>query len=199
VGVYAQTAISPSDRWELRAGARFDNHNAPFAGNKHQVSPRVKLSFFPDPANTVYLYYARLFLPTNVEDLRAITSVADSRCCDRPHPAGARSLLRGRLRAPVPAGRGGRAVRLLQEELPRASMTHPCQARRSSRQSTSTRFALPGSRACSRFGRPGRFPLTPMWRSTTPTGTGRSPAAFSRLRRDDPSRPGPRSAPVGGR
>ena len=76
VGVYAQTAIAPSDRWELRAGARFDNHNAPFAGNQNQVSPRVKLSFFPDPANTFWVYYARLFLPTNVEDLRAITSTA---------------------------------------------------------------------------------------------------------------------------
>ncbi len=76
VGVYAQTAIAPSDRWELRAGARFDNHNAPFAGNQHQVSPRVKLSFLPDPANTFWVYYARLFLPTNVEDLRAITSTS---------------------------------------------------------------------------------------------------------------------------
>jgi len=78
VGVYAQTAIAPSDHIELRAGARFDNHNAPFAGNQHQLSPRIKLSFFPNPANTFYLYYGRLFLPTNVEDLRAITSVADS-------------------------------------------------------------------------------------------------------------------------
>ena len=76
VGVYVQTAISPSDRWELRTGVRFDNHNAPFAGNQHEVSPRVKLSFFPDPANTFYIYYGRLFLPTNVEDLRAVTSVA---------------------------------------------------------------------------------------------------------------------------
>ena len=78
VGVYAQTAIAPTDHVELRAGVRFDNHNAPFAGNQHQLSPRIKLSVFPDPANTVYLYYGRLFLPTNVEDLRAITSVADS-------------------------------------------------------------------------------------------------------------------------
>ena len=76
VGVYAQTAIAPSDRWELRTGVRFDNHNAPFAGNQNQLSPRVKLSFLPDPANTFWVYYARLFLPTNVEDLRAITSVA---------------------------------------------------------------------------------------------------------------------------
>ena len=76
VGLYAQTAIAPSDKWELRTGVRFDNHNAPFAGNQHQVSPRVKLSFFPDPANTFWVYYGRLFLPTNVEDLRAITSDA---------------------------------------------------------------------------------------------------------------------------
>src|SRR5690242_1016085 len=76
VGVYAQTAIAPSDHWELRTGVRFDNHNAPFAGNQNQVSPRVKLSIFPDPANTFWVYYARLFLPTNVEDLRAITSTA---------------------------------------------------------------------------------------------------------------------------
>jgi len=76
VGVYAQTAIAPSDHWEVRTGVRFDNHNAPFAGNRNQVSPRVKLSFFPDPANTFWVYYARLFLPTNVEDLRAITSTA---------------------------------------------------------------------------------------------------------------------------
>jgi hypothetical protein len=76
VGVYAQTVISPTDRWELRAGARFDNHHAPFAGNQHQLSPRLKLSFFPDLANSFWVYYGRLFLPTNVEDLRAITSVA---------------------------------------------------------------------------------------------------------------------------
>ena len=76
VGVYAQAAIAPSDHWEIRTGLRFDNHNAPFAGNQHQVSPRVKLSLFPDPANTFWVYYGRLFLPTNVEDLRAITSDA---------------------------------------------------------------------------------------------------------------------------
>ena len=75
-GVYGETAISPSDKWELRTGVRFDNHNAPYAETQHQVSPRVKLSLFPDPANTIYGYYGRLFMPTNVEDLRAITSDA---------------------------------------------------------------------------------------------------------------------------
>jgi outer membrane cobalamin receptor len=74
--VYAQTAIAPWEQWELRTGIRYDNHEAPFAGSQHQVSPRVKLSFFPDPQTTLWAYYGRLFVPTNVEDLRAITSVA---------------------------------------------------------------------------------------------------------------------------
>lgn len=84
VGVYAQTAVAPSDHWELRVGARFDNHNAPFAGNRNQLSPRAKFSFFPDPANTFWVYYGRLFLPTNVEDLRAITSTAQGGVAAEP-------------------------------------------------------------------------------------------------------------------
>ncbi len=84
VGMYAQTAVAPSDHWELRMGLRFDNHNAPFAGNRNQLSPRVKLSFFPDPANTFWVYYGRLFLPTNVEDLRAITSTAQGGVAAEP-------------------------------------------------------------------------------------------------------------------
>ena len=84
VGIYAQTAIAPSDRWELRTGVRFDNHNAPFAGNRGQISPRVKLSFFPDPGNTLWVYYGRLFIPTNVEDLRAITSSAQGGVATAP-------------------------------------------------------------------------------------------------------------------
>jgi hypothetical protein len=76
VGVYAQTAYSPIEQFEIRTGVRYDAHNAPFAGTASQVSPRIRLNFFPNPENTFYLYYGRLFVPTNVEDLRAITSVA---------------------------------------------------------------------------------------------------------------------------
>jgi hypothetical protein len=75
-GGYAQTAYSPVERFEIRAGVRYDAHNAPFAGTQTQLSPRLRLNFFPSPANTFYLYYGRLFVPTNVEDLRAITSDA---------------------------------------------------------------------------------------------------------------------------
>ncbi|HXW97176.1 MAG TPA: TonB-dependent receptor [Gemmatimonadales bacterium] len=84
VGVYAQTALGLSEKWELRTGIRFDNHDAPFAGNQHQWSPRVRLSFFPDPSNTFWAYYGRLFIPTNVEDLRAITSVAQAGVAAEP-------------------------------------------------------------------------------------------------------------------
>ncbi|HEY7894206.1 MAG TPA: TonB-dependent receptor [Gemmatimonadaceae bacterium] len=78
IGVYAQTAIAPVEWFELRTGVRYDSHVAPFAGDQHQLSPRVRLNFYPDPANTIYLYYGRLFVPTNIEDLRAITSAGDS-------------------------------------------------------------------------------------------------------------------------
>jgi hypothetical protein len=84
VGGYVQTAIAPSDRWEVRAGVRYDRHRAPFAGDQHQLSPRIKLSFFPDPASTFWVYYGRLFVPTNVEDLRAITSDAQGGVAAEP-------------------------------------------------------------------------------------------------------------------
>jgi len=75
-GVYTQTAYSPIEQFELRTGVRYDAHNAPFAGTQTQVSPRIRLNFFPSPSTTLYAYYGRQFVPTNVEDLRAITSVA---------------------------------------------------------------------------------------------------------------------------
>ncbi len=82
--VYAQTTLAPYEWLELRTGARFDAHAAPFAATKQQLSPRIKLTIFPDPGNTLYFYYGRLFIPTNVEDLRAITSVADSGVATSP-------------------------------------------------------------------------------------------------------------------
>ena len=78
VGAYAQAVYLPIEQIEVRSGVRYDTHEAPFAGTAHQVSPRVKLSYLPTPATTAWVYYGRLFVPTNIEDLRAITSVADS-------------------------------------------------------------------------------------------------------------------------
>ncbi len=84
VGAYAQAVLGLSERFEIRTGIRFDDHEAPFAGNQHQWSPRIRLNFYPDPSNTFWAYYGRLFIPTNVEDLRAITSVAQAGVAAQP-------------------------------------------------------------------------------------------------------------------
>jgi outer membrane receptor for ferrienterochelin and colicin len=76
VGLYTQVAWSPVEKLELRTGVRFDAHSAPFAGTQRQVSPRVRLNFFPGAATTLYAYYGRLFVPTNVEEVRTITTAA---------------------------------------------------------------------------------------------------------------------------
>jgi hypothetical protein len=78
VGVYAETQWSPVEEWEIRTGARYDAHTAPFAGTQSQLSPRFRLSYFPSTSTTMFVYYGRMFIPTNIEDLRSITSVADS-------------------------------------------------------------------------------------------------------------------------
>jgi outer membrane cobalamin receptor len=77
VGGYLQGVFTPIEWFELRAGARYDSHSAPFTTLQTQFSPRVKLSFFPNLSNTFYVYYGRQFIPTNIEDLRAITTVSN--------------------------------------------------------------------------------------------------------------------------
>jgi hypothetical protein len=83
-GAYVEGAFSPSEALEIRPGVRFDAHNAPFAGTQTQVSPRIRLNFYPAPGTTLYAYYGRLFMPTNVEDLRAITSSAQAGAATTP-------------------------------------------------------------------------------------------------------------------
>ena len=88
LGVYVETQIAPSDQWQLRAGVRYDSHYYPLSATAHatadQVSPRVRLSFFPDPATTLWVYYGRQFIPTNIEDLRAITSASQGGVVSAP-------------------------------------------------------------------------------------------------------------------
>lgn len=78
--VYLQSVLQPSERIEFRIGARYDRHGYPLSATNDtvasQVSPRFRVNFYPDGSNTVMLYYGRLFVPTNTEDLRAITSAA---------------------------------------------------------------------------------------------------------------------------
>ncbi|MDB4908235.1 MAG: hypothetical protein JWO05_3019 [Gemmatimonadetes bacterium] len=76
LGGYTQVAFSPVERVEVRTGVRFDAHTAPFAGRRTQWSPRIRLNLFPGASTTIYGYYGRQFVPTNVEELRTITNVA---------------------------------------------------------------------------------------------------------------------------
>ena len=82
--VYAQAALALGEQWEIRPGVRYDSHVAPFAGNRDQVSPRIRVNFYPDPANTLYAYFGRLFVPTNIEDLRSITYSAQQNQATTP-------------------------------------------------------------------------------------------------------------------
>ena len=182
IGVYAQTAIAPVEWFELRTGVRYDSHVAPFAGDQHQLSPRVRLNFYPDPANTIYLYYGRLFVPTNIEDLRAITSAETPASSPRrPCPSGTTSTSSG-------TSIDSRSVsspscRLITRRAVPALMTTPCPDRRSRRRSTFSRCGSPASRRRWKSGLTGRCPGTSTSRSTTRTGSAPSPAAFSLRRR----------------
>ncbi|HXY31589.1 MAG TPA: TonB-dependent receptor [Gemmatimonadaceae bacterium] len=84
LGVYAQSLVLPSDRWELRLGARLDHHWAPLAGDQHQLSPRVRLAYFPDAVTSVWLYYGRLFIPSNVEDFHILAAAAQAGAAGLP-------------------------------------------------------------------------------------------------------------------
>ena len=77
-GVYAQTAWSPVEWFQLRTGVRYDAHTAPYAGTQTQFSPRIRFNFFPNPETSLWLYYGRQFMPTNIEDLRAITTISQA-------------------------------------------------------------------------------------------------------------------------
>ncbi len=75
-GAYAQAVVTLAPAWELRPGVRVDAHVAPLAGTQHQVSPRLRLNWRPGPATTLWAYYGRLFIPSNVEDFHALAGGA---------------------------------------------------------------------------------------------------------------------------
>jgi len=74
LGAYAEASWRPSPLWELRPGLRYDVHSAPLAGDATQLSPRFRLSLFPSPQASVWLYYGRLFVPSPVEDFHVLAS-----------------------------------------------------------------------------------------------------------------------------
>jgi hypothetical protein len=71
-GVFAETNWEPLEWTSFDLGVRYDQHIAPDVPLQHQVSPRIRWNFLIDANNSAYLYYGRLFMPTNIEGLRSI-------------------------------------------------------------------------------------------------------------------------------
>jgi hypothetical protein len=71
-GVFGQTQWHPLEWTSFEIGIRYDQHIAPDASMQSQVSPRIRWNFLIDEDNSAYLYYGKLFMPTNIEGLRSI-------------------------------------------------------------------------------------------------------------------------------
>jgi outer membrane receptor protein involved in Fe transport len=72
LGAFAETDWHPLEWTSFELGIRYDQHIAPDVPLQRQVSPRIRWNFFIDESNSAYLYYGRLFMPTNTEGLRSI-------------------------------------------------------------------------------------------------------------------------------
>lgn len=73
-GVFAQTELHPLEWMRFDLGIRYDQHIAPDLPLQEHWSPRVKWTFLIDPFTSAYLYYGKVFMPTNIEGLRSITA-----------------------------------------------------------------------------------------------------------------------------
>ena len=71
-GIFGQTQWHPLEWTSFEVGVRYDQHIAPDMPLQSQVSPRIRWNFLIDDNNSAYLYYGKLFMPTNVEGLRSI-------------------------------------------------------------------------------------------------------------------------------
>lgn len=71
-GVFGETHWHPLEWTSFEVGIRYDQHIAPDIPLQSQVEPRIRWNFLIDDDNSAYLYYGKLFMPTNVEGLRSI-------------------------------------------------------------------------------------------------------------------------------
>ena len=73
-GAFAQIEVHPLEWMRLDLGMRYDQHIAPDLPLQEHWSPRAKWTFLIDPFTSAYLYYGKVFMPTNIEGLRSIAA-----------------------------------------------------------------------------------------------------------------------------
>ncbi len=71
-GAFAESDWRVLDWTSLEMGVRYDQHIAPDVALQRQVNPRLRWNFLIDENNSAYIYYGKLFMPTNIEGLRSI-------------------------------------------------------------------------------------------------------------------------------
>jgi hypothetical protein len=72
VGFFTEMSWQPAEWTFVDLGIRCDQHIAPDVPVQRQVSPRIRWNFVIDASSSAYIYYGRLFMPTNIEGLRSI-------------------------------------------------------------------------------------------------------------------------------
>jgi hypothetical protein len=76
-GVFVQSEIHPAEWTRFDIGVRYDVHTTPDT-TETQFSPRFRWNFLIDENNSAYLYYGRLFMPNNIEELRVLSEESGS-------------------------------------------------------------------------------------------------------------------------
>ena len=71
-GAFAETEWQPLEWTSFNLGVRYDQHITPDAPLQRQLSPRIRWNFIIDALSSAYVYFGRLFMPTNIEGLRSI-------------------------------------------------------------------------------------------------------------------------------
>jgi hypothetical protein len=74
-GAFLETEIHPAEWTRFDLGVRYDQQVSPDVGFQSQVSPRIKWNFLIDENDYAYLYYGKLFMPTNLDGLSTISNL----------------------------------------------------------------------------------------------------------------------------
>jgi hypothetical protein len=73
-GAFLEGEIHPEEWTDIDLGVRYDQHIAPNVPMESQISPRIRWNFLLGEDDNAYLYYGRMFMPTNIEGLSQIAS-----------------------------------------------------------------------------------------------------------------------------